>query len=135
MLQDFKKFILKGNILDLAVAVIIGAAFNKIVSSFVNDIIMPPIGVLVGGVDFSDLAFTIKEATQEAVAVTMNYGKFIQSIIDFVIIGFTIFMVVKSYNAVQKKKEEAPVPPPAPTKEEILLTEIRDAIRESGKVK
>lgn len=135
MLQEFKKFILKGNILDLAVAVIIGAAFNKIISSFVNDIIMPPIGVLVGGVDFSELAFTIKAATAETSAVTMNYGKFIQSIIDFVIIGFAIFMVVKSYNSVQKKKEQAPAPPPAPSKEEILLTEIRDAIKENGKVK
>ena len=135
MLQEFKKFILKGNILDLAVAVIIGTAFNKIVSSFVNDIIMPPIGVLVGGVDFTDLVLTIKAATAEAAAVTMNYGKFLQSVIDFVIIGFTIFLVVKSYNAVQKKKEEAPAAPPAPTKEEILLTEIRDAIREPGKTK
>lgn len=131
MIKEFKAFIMKGNILDLAVAVIIGAAFNKIVSSFVNDIIMPPIGILVGGVDFSDLVFVLKAATGEAAAVTMNYGKFIQTIIDFIIIGFTIFMVVKSYNSVQKKKEAAlpPPAPPAPTNQEILLAEIRDILK------
>lgn len=130
MIKEFKAFLMKGNILDLAVAVIIGAAFNKIVSSFVTDIIMPPIGILVGGVNFSDLAFVLKEASGEAVAVTMNYGKFIQSIIDFVIIGFTIFLVIKSYNSVQRKKEaEGPPAPPKPSNEEVLLTEIRDLLK------
>lgn len=122
---------MKGNILDLAVAVIIGAAFNKIVASLVADIIMPPIGVLLGGVDFTDIVFILKEATETTPAVTLNYGKFIQTIVDFLIIAFTIFMVIKGYNKLQRKKEEAPAAPPAPaapSREEVLLTEIRDAL-------
>lgn len=132
MLQEFKKFIMRGNILDLAVAVIIGAAFGKIVTSFVNDMLMPPIGLLLGGMDFSDLVLTLKAAEGEAPAVTMNYGKFIQTIVDFLIIGFAIFMVIKTYNSLQKKKDEAPAAPPAPpapTNEELLLTEIRDLLK------
>jgi large conductance mechanosensitive channel len=123
---------MKGNVLDLAVAVIIGAAFGKIVGSFVNDILMPPIGMLIGGVDFSDLAVVLKEAVGETPAVTLAYGKFIQTIIDFLIIAFVIFMVVKGYNATQKKEEEkpaAPAAPPAPSNEEKLLAEIRDLLK------
>ena len=120
---------MKGNILDLAVAVIMGAAFNKIVSSLVNDIIMPPIGVLLGGVDFKDLKFVIQEVNGDAAAVTINYGAFIQVIIDFLIIAFVIFMVIRTYNRLQKKKEEAPAAPPAPPKQEVLLEEIRDLLK------
>ena len=130
MLQEFKKFIMKGNILDLAVAVIIGGAFKAIVSSFVKDIIMPPIGILLGGVDFKDLAFVIQEAEGDVAAVMLNYGVFVQTIIDFLIIAFVIFMVIKGYNKMQKKKEEAPAAPPAPSIEEVLLCEIRDLLKE-----
>ena len=133
MLQEFKKFIMKGNILDLAVAVIIGGAFKAIVSSFVKDIIMPPIGMALGGVDFKDLALVLQEAEGEAAAVTMNYGIFVQTIVDFLIIAFVIFMVIKGYNKMQKKKEEAPAAPPAPSNEEVILSDIRDLLREQNK--
>lgn len=129
MLKEFKNFVMKGNILDLAVAVIMGAAFNKIVSSFVNDVIMPPIGVLLGGVDFKDLKLTIQAESGDMAAVTMNYGSFIQTIIDFLIIGFVVFMVIRTYNKIQRKKEEAPAAPPAPPKQEVLLEEIRDLLK------
>lgn len=128
MLKELKGFLLKGNVVDLAVAVIIGAAFNKIVASFVADVLMPPIGVLMGGVDFADLAYTIQEAAGEVAAVTINYGAFIQTIIDFIIIGVTVFMVVKMYEKMQKKEEAAPEAPKGPTEVE-LLTEIRDAMK------
>ena len=120
---------MKGNILDLAVAVIMGAAFNKIVSSFVNDVIMPPIGVLLGGVDFKDLKLTIQAESGDVAAVTINYGSFIQTIIDFLIIGFVVFMVIRTYNKIQRKKEEAPAAPPAPHRQEVLLEEIRDLLK------
>lgn len=120
---------MKGNLLDLAVAVIIGAAFKTIVTSLVNDVLMPPIGMALGGVDFSDLKYTIQEASGEAAAITINYGAFTQTIIDFVIIAFVIFMVIKGYNSMQKKKEEAPEEPPAPSNEEVLLAEIRDLLK------
>lgn len=120
---------MKGNILDLAVAVIIGAAFKSIVTSFVNDIIMPPIGMALGGVNFKDLKVTIQEASEGVEAVTINYGAFTQTVIDFLIIAFVIFMVIKTYNAMQKKKEEAPTEPPAPSNEEVLLGEIRDLLK------
>jgi large conductance mechanosensitive channel len=129
MRKEFKNFVLKGNILDLAVAVIMGAAFNKIVSSFVNDVIMPPIGVLLGGVDFKDLKFAIQDESGDVAAVTINYGSFIQTIIDFIIIGFVVFMVIRTYNRMQKKKEEAPAAPAAPPKQEVLLEEIRDLLK------
>ena len=106
-----------------------GGAFGKIVSSFVADVLMPPIGLALGGVDFSDLAITLKDAQGEVAAVTMNYGVFIQTVVDFLIIAFAIFLVVKAMNAVKKKEEEAPPAPPKPSKEEELLTEIRDALR------
>ena len=137
LLSEFKEFAVKGNVIDLAVGVIIGGAFGKIVSSFVNDVVMPPIGILIGGVNFKDLNLVLKEATTndlgEAVAaVTLNYGSFIQNIVDFTIIACVIFMAIKGINKVNKKKEEAPAPPPAdpePTPSEKLLEEIRDLLK------
>jgi len=129
MLKEFKEFAVKGNVVDMAVGIIIGAAFGKIVSSFVADVIMPPIGVLVGGVDFSSLALTIKEAVEETPAVVISYGKFIQTVIDFIIIAFAIFMAIKAMNSLKRKEEEAPAAPPAPPAQEVLLTEIRDLLK------
>jgi large conductance mechanosensitive channel len=130
MMQEFKTFAMRGNVVDMAVGIILGGAFGKIVSSFVADVIMPPIGILVGGVNFTSLAITIKEASGNAAAVTLNYGKFIQSITDFVIIAFAIFMVIKAMNAMKKKEEQAPASPPPPSKEETLLAEIRDLLKQ-----
>jgi len=130
MMQEFKTFAMRGNVVDMAVGIIIGGAFGKIVSSLVADVIMPPIGVLVGGINFSNLAITIKDAVGESAAVTVNYGKFIQTVFDFLIIAFAIFMVIKGMNSLKRKEEEAPAQPPAPSKEEVLLTEIRDALRQ-----
>ena len=137
-LKEFKAFALKGNVMDMAVGVIIGGAFGKIVTSLVNDIIMPPIGILVGGVDFSNLKLVIKKAVIEggaeiAPAVTWNYGAFIQQVVDFTILAFCVFMMVKVMNKLLKKEEAKPAPapaPPAPSKEEVLLTEIRDLLKE-----
>ena len=132
MIQEFKEFALKGNVVDLAVAVIIGGAFGSITTSLVNDVIMPPIGLLLGGVNFSELAITLKEATEEATAVTINYGLFLQTMIDFTIIAFVIFMVIKGINATKRKKQEAPAAPaapPEPSNEEKLLAEIRDLLK------
>jgi large conductance mechanosensitive channel len=129
MLSEFKDFAMKGNVVDMAVGVVIGGAFKTIVTSFTNDILMPPIGLLLGGVDFSNLAITLKQAVGETAAVSINYGVFINTILDFLIIAFAIFLVVKAMNTAMKKQEAAPAPPPAPTKEELLLTEIRDALR------
>jgi len=129
ILKEFKEFAMKGNVIDLAVAVVIGGAFGKIVTSFVNDILMPPIGLLLGNVDFKDLKLILREGTEAVAAVTWNYGMFIQNIIDFLIIAFSIFMVVKAMMNM-KKKEEAPAPaPPEPSNEEKLLTEIRDLLK------
>jgi large conductance mechanosensitive channel len=130
MMKEFKEFAVKGNVVDMAVGIIIGAAFGKIVSSAVGDVIMPPIGVLLGGVDFSNLAFTVKEATGEIPAVIIRYGKFIQTVIDFTIIAFTIFIAIKGINKLKRKEEEAPAAPPAPSAQEVLLTEIRDLLKE-----
>lgn len=134
MLKEFKAFIMKGNVLDLAVAVIIAGAFGSIVSSFVADVIMPPIGLLLGGVDFRDLMFVLQDASVneagEAVpAVAIRYGAFLQTIIDFLIIAAAIFMLLKGYNATRKKEEAAPAAPPAPSNEEVLLTQIRDLLK------
>jgi large conductance mechanosensitive channel len=129
MLKEFRAFVMKGNILDLAVAVIIGAAFGKIVSSFVKDILMPPIGMLLGGVNFTQIVVTLKEAVGETPAVTMNVGIFAQAIVDFLIVAFVIFLVIKAYNQTQKKEEAAPAAPPAPSHEELLLAEIRDLLK------
>ena len=130
MMQEFKSFAMRGNVVDMAVGIVIGGAFGKIISSFVADVIMPPIGILVGGVAFSKLAIIIQGAVGDAAAVTINYGKFIQTVIDFLIIAFAIFMVIKGMNSLKKKEEEAPAEPPAPSKEETLLMEIRDALRQ-----
>jgi len=129
MAQEFKAFAMRGNVVDMAVGIIIGGAFGKIVSSFVGDVLMPPIGLLLGGVDFSSFAVTLKAATADAEAVTLNYGVFINTVLDFLIVAFAIFMVIKLMNAAKKKEEAAPAAPPAPSKQEVLLTEIRDALR------
>jgi large conductance mechanosensitive channel len=129
MMSEFKSFAMRGNVVDMAVGIVMGGAFGKIVSSFVADVLMPPIGIILGGVDFSDLAVILQEASGDAAAVTLSYGLFIQAIVDFVIIAFAIFMVVKAMNSVKKKEEEAPAAPPKPSKEEELLTEIRDALQ------
>jgi large conductance mechanosensitive channel len=126
MLQEFKTFAVKGNMIDMAVGIIIGAAFGKIISSLVGDVIMPPIGILLGGVDFSNLSIILKEAVGKAPAVTLNYGKFIQTVIDFLIISFCIFIMVKGINTLKRKEEEAPAEPP---KNEVLLAEIRDLLK------
>jgi len=129
MMSEFKSFAMRGNVVDMAVGIVIGGAFGKIVSSFVNDVLMPPIGMLMGGVDFGDLAVVLKAATEEAGAVTLNYGAFVQTVLDFVIIAFAIFMVVKAMNNMKKKEEEAPAAPPKPSAEVALLTEIRDSLK------
>jgi large conductance mechanosensitive channel len=129
VIQEFKEFAVKGNVIDMAVGVIVGAAFGKIVSSLVSDVVMPPIGVLLGGVNFTDLAVTIKEATGKSPAVVIAYGKFAQTVIDFSIIAFVIFMVVRLINSLKKKAEAAPAVPSAPSQEQILLTEIRDLLK------
>ena len=129
MMSEFKDFAMRGNVVDMAVGIVIGGAFGKIVSSFVNDVLMPPIGMMMGGVDFKDLAFVLKEAVGETAAVTINYGMFIQTVLDFLIIAFAIFMVVKAMNNMKKKEEAAPEAPPKPSAEEVLLTEIWDALK------
>ena len=129
MFSELKEFAIKGNVVDMAVGVIIGVAFGKIVSSLVADVLMPPIGVILGGVDFTTLAIPLKAAEGKTAAVLLNYGKFIQTVVDFAIVAFIIFMVIKAINNL--KKREPPVAPaaPAPSTEQVLLTEIRDAIR------
>ena len=136
MLQEFKKFAMRGNVVDMAVGIIIGAAFGKIVSSLVNDIIMPPIGKLMGNVDFSQLFINLSgeeyaslAAAQEAGAATINYGIFINAVLDFVIVAFAIFMVIRGMNKMQKQEEEKPAEPPKPSDEALLLQEIRDALK------
>ena len=129
MMKEFKQFAMRGNVMDMAIGIIIGAAFGKIVSSLVGDVIMPPIGLLLGGVDFSSLAWTIKEGSEGVEPVLLKYGIFINTIIDFIIIAFAIFIVVKGINSMKKKEEEKPAAPPAPSKEEVLLAEIRDELR------
>ncbi len=138
--KEFKQFAMRGNVVDMAVGIIIGAAFGKIVSSLVNDIIMPPIGMLLGGINFTEFKLVIKDAVPATVdaagnaipavtAVTLNYGSFIQVVIDFLIIAFAIFMMIKLMNNLKKKEEAKPAPPPPPGKEETLLTEIRDILK------
>jgi len=129
IIKEFKEFAVKGNVADMAVGIIIGAAFGKIVSSLVGDVIMPPIGVLLGGVDFSNLSITIKDAAGQVPAVVVGYGKFIQTLIDFIIIAFAIFIVIKAINTLKRKKDEAPPPPPEPSAQEVLLAEIRDLLK------
>ena len=129
MMKEFRDFAMRGNVVDMAVGIVIGGAFGKIVSSFVNDVLMPPIGMALGGVDFSDLSVVLKEASGDVAAVTLNYGAFIQTLVDFIIIAFAIFMVVKAMNNLKKKEEAAPPAPPKPSAEEKLLTEIRDLMK------
>lgn len=137
LVKEFKEFAMRGNVIDMAVGIVIGAAFGKIVSSFVADVVMPPIGLLTGGVDFSDQVITLKQAVQEggevvSPAVTMNIGVFVNSVIDFVIVAFAIFVVIKLMNAAKRKEEAAPKAPPAPPKQEVLLEEIRDLLKSKG---
>ena len=141
MLKEFKEFAIKGNVLDMAVGIIIGAAFGTVVQSVVNDVLMPPIGLLLGGMDFTDLFVTLQQgavpgpyatltAAQEAGAVTINYGMFVNSVVSFLIVAWAVFMVVRSFNRMKKKEEEAaPAAPPAPSTEEKLLAEIRDLLK------
>lgn len=129
MVQEFKEFAMRGNVVDLAVGVVIGGAFGKIVASLVDDIIMPPIGVMMGGTDFTALSIVLKEAVGETPAVTLNYGNFIQTCVNFLIVAFAIFMLIKAMNSMKRKEEEAPAAPPAPPAEEVLLTEIRDLLK------
>jgi large conductance mechanosensitive channel len=126
LMKEFKEFAVKGNVVDMAVGIIIGAAFGKIVSSFVADVIMPPIGLLVGGVDFTDLALTLRAASGDTPAVLLSYGKFIQTVVDFTIVAFAIFIAVKAINTLKRKEE--PKAPPGPPKQEVLLGEIRDLL-------
>ena len=139
MIKEFKEFAMKGNVMDMAIGVILGAAFGKIVGSFVGDVLMPPLGLLLGGVDFTGMFMnlgatpyaTLAEA-KAANAPTLNYGQFLQTIVDFLIVAFAIFMVIKSINRTRRKEVEkpaAPAPPPPPSKEELLLTDIRDLLK------
>ncbi|MDH3269816.1 MAG: large-conductance mechanosensitive channel protein MscL [Gemmatimonadota bacterium] len=140
MLNEFKEFAVKGNMLDMAVGIIIGAAFGTVITSLVNDVLMPPIGLAMGGVDFTDLFVTLQTgatpgpyatltAAQEAGAVTINYGLFVNSIVSFLIVAFAVFMVVRNFNKMKRQQEEAPAAPPAPSAEETLLSEIRDLLK------
>ena len=129
MVKEFKEFIMRGNVIDLAVGIVIGAAFGKIVSSLVADLIMPPLGLLIGGVNFTDLKVVLGPPLSGGEPVTLNYGNFIQVLFDFVIVAFAIFLVVKMVNRLKRKQAEAPAVPPAPTKDQVLLTEIRDLLK------
>ena len=126
MMKEFKEFAMRGSVVDLAVGIIIGAAFGRIVSSLVNDVLMPPIGMLIGGVDFSSLALTLKDAVPPSPAVVIKYGVFLNTIIDFVIVAFAIFLLIRAINSFKKKEAAAPVAPP---RQEVLLTEIRDLLK------
>lgn len=139
VIKEFKEFAVKGNVVDMAVGIIIGAAFGKIVSSFVSDVIMPPLGLLIGGVDFTDLAITLKAAQGDTPAVLLSYGQFIQTVFDFVIVAFAIFLGIKAINRLRQSNEAAEesaaqeaAADPAPTKEEVLLSEIRDLLKEQN---
>jgi large conductance mechanosensitive channel len=130
IVKEFREFAVKGNVVDMAVGIIIGAAFGKIVSSFVNDVITPPLGYLIGGVDFTDLAVTLPAIQDGKDAVTINYGAFLQTVFDFVIVAFAIFVAVKMINRLKRKEEAAPsTPPPPPSRQEVLLEEIRDLLK------
>jgi large conductance mechanosensitive channel len=129
-MKEFKAFAMRGNVIDMAVGIIIGGAFGKIVSSFVADIIMPPLSLLMGRINFADRAVMLQPTRGEVAAVMLNYGKFIQTFVDFLIIAFAIFLVVKGMNSLKRKEEAKPAAPPAPSKEEILLAEIRDILKQ-----
>ncbi|MBL7904846.1 MAG: large-conductance mechanosensitive channel protein MscL [Bacteroidales bacterium] len=134
LVDEFKAFAMRGNVVDMAVGIIIGGAFGKIISSFVGDVLMPPLGLLLGGIDFKDMSVTLKDAVMNGAevvtpAVSLNYGMFIQNVVDFLIIAFAIFMAIKAMNSMKKKEEEVPAAPPAPTKDQELLSEIRDLLK------
>jgi len=129
MAKEFKEFAMKGNMLDMAIGIVIGAAFGKIVSSVVADVLMPPLGLLLGGVNFTALKLTLKEAVGETAAVTLNYGAFLQTVVDFVIVAFAIFLMIKGINSMRKKQAEAPAAPAPPPNQEVLLAEIRDLLK------
>ena len=129
MLREFQEFAVKGNVVDMADGIIIGAAFGKIVTSFVSDIVTPPLGYLIGGVDFTDLALTLSAGRDGADPVTLNYGAFLQSVVDFVIVAFAIFLAIKAMNRLRRKAEEVPGEAPAPPREQVLLEEIRDLLK------
>lgn len=134
LVSEFKEFAAKGNVVDLAVGVVIGAAFGKVVTSFVNDVIMPPVGMIMGGIDFKDIKLTLKAAVMQGAevitpAVTLNIGLFMNAVIDFLIIAFAVFMVVKATNVFRRKQAEEPAAPAAPSEDVVLLTEIRDELR------
>ena len=129
MIQEFKAFAIRGNMVDMAVGFTVGAAFTKLVTALVNDLVMPPLGLVIGGAHFANLAVTLKEAVGDAPAVMWAYGRFIQTVFDFVILAFVIFLLVKGINRLKRKEAAAPTLPPAPSKEEQLLTEIRDLLK------
>jgi large conductance mechanosensitive channel len=129
MVKEFKEFAMKGNMMDMAVGIIIGAAVGKIVSSVVADVLMPPLGLLLGGVNFAALKLTLKEAVGNTAAVTLNYGAFLQTVVDFVIVAFAIFLMIRGINSMRKKQEEAPAAPAPPPNQEVLLAEIRDLLK------
>jgi large conductance mechanosensitive channel len=130
LIKEFKLFATKGNVVDMAVGIIIGAAFGKIVSSLVADVIMPPIGLLIGGLNFTDITFILKDAVGDKPAVTLNIGNFLQVVFDFIIVAFAIFLMIKGMNRLRKKQEEAPAAPAEPPVQEKLLSEIRDILKE-----
>jgi len=129
IVKEFREFAVKGNMIDMAVGIIIGGAFGKIVSSLVNDVLMPPLGVLIGGVNFTALKWTIGSPIEGKDPATINYGTFIQTAIDFLIVAWAVFLMIKAINAMKRKEEAAPATPPAPTKDQVLLTEIRDILK------
>jgi large conductance mechanosensitive channel len=129
VIQEFKEFAMKGNVVDMAVGVILGAAFGKVISSLVGDVVMPPLGQLIGGVTFSGLKLSIGSPIEGKEPVTLNYGSFIQTAVDFLIVACAVFLMVKAINAMKRKQAEAPVAPPAPTRDQVLLTEIRDLLK------
>ncbi|SDR78716.1 large conductance mechanosensitive channel [Halopseudomonas xinjiangensis] len=129
LLSEFKSFAMRGNVIDMAVGIIIGAAFNKVVSSLVADIFMPPLGMLIGGVDFVDLAVVLREAEGGQAAVTLGYGLFIKNVIDFLIVALAVFIAVKVINSMRRKEADVPPPPNPPSKQEVLLTDIRDLLK------
>ncbi|HMV27300.1 MAG TPA: large-conductance mechanosensitive channel protein MscL [bacterium] len=129
MMQEFKQFASRGNVVDLAVGIIIGGAFGKIVSSAVSDLLMPPLGWMIGGLSFTDLKFTFKTELLDVKPVTINYGNFLQTCVDFLIVAFAVFLLIKAMNRFHQKQETAPAAPPAPSKQELLLEEIRDLLK------
>jgi large conductance mechanosensitive channel len=129
MVKEFKDFAVKGNMIDMAVGIIIGGAFGKLVSSLVSDVIMPPLGLLIGDVPFAAMKLTLRQAADGNEAVTLNYGNFIETAVDFLIVAFAIFVVVKAINSMKRKEAAAPAAPAAPTKDQVLLTEIRDLLK------